>query len=215
MTLAEVGFGIEKVIGSAAAIPFALLNREVLVRLDSAERLPATTRPDNVDADDPARLRPAEPKGKRKLALGKIARSRLHHLRRARKPRRSQCHLGSDRVAVRSRANGLDTKHVVLVSIVVPQQPGRSVGGGEQHIEIAVTIKVQVGGAATNRRLAEGRTYLFRDILKAAVSTIPKQQSRLGVLHGWLHNAHVVGNVAIGSKDVRQAIQVVIEEERC
>ena len=78
---------------------------------------------------------------------------------------------------------------------------------------ITIIIEIKIGCATTYDGLAQRWTYFFRDVLKVTSTHISKEQRSLGIVNSWLHNAYIIGYMAIQCEDVWPAIQIVVEEE--
>ena len=120
---------------------------------------------------------------------------------------------GADGVAVGFRTDGLDAQHVVGVGVVVAKKACGAVRGGEEEVEVAVAIEVEVGCAAADDGLAEGGAELVGDVFELATAAVTKQQRGLGVLDGRLDDRDVVGDVAVDGEDIGEAVEIVVEEE--
>src|SRR3984885_8203117 len=59
----------------------------------------------------------------------------------------------------------------------------------------------------------QGGSYLGCHFLKFIVTEIAEEMRRLRVLDVWLHNADVIGNVAVDGEYVGQSVEVIIEKE--
>ncbi len=73
---------------------------------------------------------------------------------------------GADAVAIRSRADSLHPQHVILISVVIAQQPRRTVIGRDQQIQIAIIIKIGISSAAANDRPLAAPGQVSRSLLQ-------------------------------------------------
>ena len=91
--------------------------------------------------------------------------------------------LGADAVTVRSCANRLHPKHVVLVAVVVAQQRRGPLVVRDNNIEVTIVVEVESTAAPrpTIGFCKAGPT-LADSLFELVVSIVAKQQRRLGVL---------------------------------
>ena len=82
---------------------------------------------------------------------------------------------------------------------------------GHQQIEIAVTIKVAVGQAATNFGLAEATTDFSSYIVKDSFAIVQKKLRRLRIADS-ANVTHSVINVTIHHGKVERAVEIGIEK---
>ena len=122
-------------------------------------------------------------------------------------------HLRADAIAIRARAHGLHPQHVVLISIVVAQQPCRAIVGRNHQIQIAVVVEISVGRAAAHDRPLQRGTEFRGHFFKLVLAQIAEKMRRLRILHVGLHHADVVGNVAVDGENIQQAIEIIVKEE--
>ncbi len=124
-----------------------------------------------------------------------------------------QRHLRADPVAIRSRADRLHSQQIVLICIVVSQQPRGSIVCRNQQIQIAIVIEIAVSRAATDNRALQSAAQLRRHFFKFLLAFVAKEVRRLRVLHVRLDHADVVRNVPVRGEHVEQAIEIVVEEK--
>src|SRR5215471_2471214 len=189
---------------------FAFLNRDRLICAHVRQRLHAAGWPCDFHAGDFFGL--AQPKCHRQLALGSIARSALHHA-----PEFLIAGLHNDlrsyAVAIGSRANRLDPEQVVLIASVVSQQSRGTIVGRDQQIEVAIIIEVAISCSPRDDGLLQSLAQFRRYLIELLLAEIAKEVRRLRVLHFGLHRADVIGHVAIGGKNVRQPVEIIIKKE--
>src|ERR1700736_2215394 len=85
--------------------------------------------------------------------------------------------------------------------------------GGDQHVEIAIIIKIAECRAAADLWLREIRTGFRRYIVKSGTPAVQKQMGRLLIARISPEIAHGVINVAVHHQQVQQSIQVRIKKE--
>ncbi len=155
----------------------------------------------------------AQPERHRKLALRAIAGTRLDHVPRLTAVGQLQSDFRADAVAVRRYALRLYAQQIILIAAVIAQQSRRPVVSGDEKIGVAVVVEIAVGRASRNCRVLHGSPQFRSHGFKAFLSEVAKQVRRLRVFDLGLHRAYVVRDVAVGRKDVREPVQIIIEKE--
>src|ERR1700733_5820163 len=116
-------------------------------------------------------------------------------------------------IAVRPRADGFYSQHVVLISVVVSQQPGESIVGGNHQIQVAVVVEISVGGATSYNWLLQRGPDFRRYFFELVFPEVAEKMRRLRILDVGLHYADVVGNVSVHRENILQAIEIIIKKE--
>ena len=89
----------------------------------------------------------------------------------------------------------------------------------EGHVEVAVTVDVRIGRAATNDRLEQIRPG-FRAIHsgktahRRCAAAIPEQLRRLRVRLAFLHLGNLLLEMAVGRQQVEPAVEIVVKKEQ-
>src|SRR5262249_13782839 len=92
----------------------------------------------------------------------------------------------------------------------------RAAVGGENDSDAAVVVDVGEGAAAANHRLEKVFAHVLgseRLIDALGIAGIPEELRRLGVAFARLDGGDVRLDVAVASKQVKPAVEVVVEEE--
>src|ERR1700722_7043272 len=89
---------------------------------------------------------------------------------------------GTDAVPVRARANQLHPEHVVLIAVVVTEQPCRTIGLGNHQVQITVIVEVPVRRAPSYHWPFESRPQLGRHVFELTLSPIAKYQGWFRIL---------------------------------
>src|SRR5205823_13692734 len=103
------------------------------------------------------------------------------------------------------------TNAAVPGKLIVAVKICGAVISGHQQIEIAVTIKVAVGQAATNFGLAEATTDFSSYIVKDSFAIVQKKLRRLRIADS-ANVKHSVINVTIHHGKVERAVEIGIEK---
>src|SRR5471030_386038 len=89
----------------------------------------------------------AKPESQGQVALRTVARSAANGVPLL-APGALHAHHGPDTVAIRLGPGQSHAQQVVAVAAVIAEQVSRSVVGGNQKIQVAVMVKIRIGGAA-------------------------------------------------------------------
>src|SRR5215471_5978068 len=101
----------------------------------------------------------------------------------------------------------------MIGSAIVTQKNRRAPVRGHHDIQVSVVIKVSIGGAAADTRLAESVTEGLRRLRKSAFTLVPKHMRRLSIFNPVLDTFDIAFKMTIGDKDIEPTIQVVVDEE--
>ena len=140
-----------------------------------------------------------------------IARSALDHARLGRAfdkdPNR-----GPDGVAIGFRADETKPNRSVACHLIVAVQPGGTVVGGDQQIEIAIAVDVAEREAAAHFRLSEVAASRTGYVSKRPVPEAQEQMGRLRIADVPADIADGLFDVAVGDDEVEPAVEIEIGE---
>src|SRR5262249_38569839 len=155
----------------------------------------------------------AQPESQRRLALRAVTRPAVHNLPLLRSVGQRDCDLRADAVAVRFVANGLEPDEPRLIAIVVAQQIGRAAIGRQQNIQISVVVVIAVSRASPDNGSLERAARASRRLDKPGFAFVAEELRlhRVGDLR--LNLVDVIGDVTVGHKEIRLAVEIIIEKE--
>src|SRR5262249_8995167 len=109
--------------------------------------------------------------------------------------------------------DGFEADEARLIAVVVAQKIGRAAVGRQQYVKIAVVVIITVSRAAPDDGALERATRARRRLNEFGFTLAPEELRfhRVGNLR--LNFINVVGDVAVGHKEVRLAVEIVIEKE--
>src|SRR6266436_5530905 len=99
----------------------------------------------------------------------------------------------------------------ISVELVVAIEIVRAVVGGQQQVEIAVTVKIAVGQSPSDLGLTEATANFVGHIVEFPLPVVEEQLRRLGVADA-ANIAHRVVDVTIHDCQVKPAIEVSVQK---
>ena len=121
---------------------------------------------------------------------------------------------GADSIAIGACSDCSDAQHIILIAIVIAQEFCWAIAGCKHEVQIPVVIEVEVCNSSSDDRLSQRRSNLVCDLFKLAVTVVVEEERRLRIMYRGLDDAYVVGNVSVHREDIRQTVQIVVEEQR-
>src|SRR5262249_35452776 len=116
-------------------------------------------------------------------------------------------------VAIRGRPPQFHSQGMIPVATIIAKEKRRPAVGGDQQVQVAVIIDIRVGRAPGNLGRAEGGPCGSRRFLESPASEVTKKVWRLAIRDSLLDTLNSVVDVAVGDKDVRPAVQIVVKEK--
>src|SRR5437764_14955952 len=96
---------------------------------------------------------------------------------------------------------------------VVAIEAGGTVVGGDQHIQVAIVVKIPVSGAARHLGLVERLPDQRHHVAKLTASLIVKQMRRFRVADGGFDTRDGLVDVPVGHEQVQAAVEIDVKEE--
>ena len=108
-------------------------------------------------------------------------------------------------------AHQLDSQPMIVFGGEVAQQQRSSVVDGDQNVDGAIVIEVADGQARGGEIPGEERPAFCAHIVQRLAIAV-KQHQRLAVGHVLLHGLDQIVGIAVGQKQIKVAIVVVVEK---